>query len=355
MSGQNYLTDDRFDPLYAQVAERCGGVVPLLQTFLGFMRRKTDFFYVPPQGREAEAGFPAGVAERMLIHTFREQSKLPNPFSRPHHSARSAATVQAEMGRSTTGRESSSGAVPPPSSFPSSPPSATSTSPPPAAAASSRIVEVVDDEDVGMFEVDADEKEKVLKGVSTYNGKVTADMVWSQTLSDVTISLPIRGSVRAKEVVVDIGREGAVVKRKAASSGGEKSQNEVEKSMEWFEPVRSEECTWSIERGEGASLLVLTLEKVKETWWEKPFKQDTSDESTIDTTKVDSTRPIDDYDEATQAAIRKAAFDMQQQRLGKKTSDELTQEEALRKAWDAEGSPFKGMPFDPSVLAAVGG
>ena len=24
--------------------------------------------------------------------------------------------------------------------------------------------------------------------------------------------------------------------------------------------------------------------------------------------------------------------------------------EMLRKAWDAEGSPFKGTPFDPSVL-----
>ena len=26
------------------------------------------------------------------------------------------------------------------------------------------------------------------------------------------------------------------------------------------------------------------------------------------------------------------------------------QEEILRKAWDAEGSPFKGTPFDPSKI-----
>lgn len=32
------------------------------------------------------------------------------------------------------------------------------------------------------------------------------------------------------------------------------------------------------------------------------------------------------------------------------TSDQIQQEEMLRKAWDADGSPFKGQPFDPNIL-----
>lgn len=32
------------------------------------------------------------------------------------------------------------------------------------------------------------------------------------------------------------------------------------------------------------------------------------------------------------------------------TSEQRKQHEMLRKAWDAEGSPFKGSPFDPSAI-----
>ena len=75
----------------------------------------------------------------------------------------------------------------------------------------------------------------------------------------------------------------------------------------------------------------------------------------IDTTKVDSTRDVSDYDGETQGHIRKIMFDQHQKRLGKPTSDEMKNEDMLRKAWDAEGSPFKGTPFDPSKLNLSGG
>ena len=51
-----------------------------------------------------------------------------------------------------------------------------------------------------------------------------------------------------------------------------------------------------------------------------------------------------------QGAIRKIMFDQEQKRKGLPTSDELKNEDMLRKAWDAEGSPFKGTPFDPSAI-----
>ena len=48
-------------------------------------------------------------------------------------------------------------------------------------------------------------------------------------------------------------------------------------------------------------------------------------------------------------------FDQHQKRLGKPTSDELKNEDMLRAAWNAEGSPFKGQPFDPSMVNLSGG
>ena len=57
-----------------------------------------------------------------------------------------------------------------------------------------------------------------------------------------------------------------------------------------------------------------------------------------------------DYDDETQGAIRKIMFDQHQKRLGQPTSDEIKNNEMLKKAWDAPGSPFQGQPFDPSKL-----
>lgn len=36
--------------------------------------------------------------------------------------------------------------------------------------------------------------------------------------------------------------------------------------------------------------------------------------------------------------------------MGLPSTDEEKQYDVLKKAWDAEGSPFKGTPFDPSKL-----
>jgi len=70
---------------------------------------------------------------------------------------------------------------------------------------------------------------------------------------------------------------------------------------------------------------------------------------------VDSTRQVYDYDGETQGAIRKIMFDQDQKRRNLPTSDEIQNEDMLRKAWDAEGSPFKGTPFDPKMVNFSGG
>ena len=40
---------------------------------------------------------------------------------------------------------------------------------------------------------------------------------------------------------------------------------------------------------------------------------------------------------------------------GLKPSEEIQQEDMLRQAWDAPGSPFAGQPFDPSAVNWGGG
>jgi Spy/CpxP family protein refolding chaperone len=88
------------------------------------------------------------------------------------------------------------------------------------------------------------------------------------------------------------------------------------------------------------------LEKAEERIWGTVFKGDPE----IDTSKVNNTKPLQDFDEETQGAIRKIMYEQQRKQMGLPTTEEEHQYDALKKAWDAEGSPFRGQPFDPSKI-----
>ncbi|KAF4318616.1 hypothetical protein BBI17_007195 [Phytophthora kernoviae] len=98
------------------------------------------------------------------------------------------------------------------------------------------------------------------------------------------------------------------------------------------EKIRADESIWSLESNH---TLNISLEKIKPTWWASALKGDPE----IDTTQVDSRRNIQEYDEATQGAIRKAVFDQRQQQLN--GGMPLTPEEQImQNAKDLPGSPF---------------
>lgn len=48
--------------------------------------------------------------------------------------------------------------------------------------------------------------------------------------------------------------------------------------------------------------------------------------------------------------IRELQWNQEQKLKGLPTSEELRNIEILKKAWNADGSPFKGQEFDPSIL-----
>lgn len=60
-------------------------------------------------------------------------------------------------------------------------------------------------------------------------------------------------------------------------------------------------------------LIIHFLDKTTEAWWDKLFIS----EPTLDTTKLNCNRPIEDLPQDTQAMIRKMQWDNQQKLLGK--------------------------------------
>jgi len=175
-------------------------------------------------------------------------------------------------------------------------------------------------------------------GSSTYNGAQNENYSWSQTLKETTVEIPFPKGTKNKDLDIVIAKQ----KLKVGLKG---KPPVLEGPLP--EKIDMEDSTYVIESG----VVEVTLVKTRETWW----KNVVEGEPEIDTQKVDSVRSVHDYDDETQAGIRKIMFDQEQKKKGLPTSDQLSQEDMLRKAWDADGSPFKGQPFDPSVLAPTDG
>eukprot|EP00392_Amoebophrya_sp_AT5.2_P014614 g14775.t1 len=122
---------------------------------------------------------------------------------------------------------------------------------------------------------------------------------WSQSLDEVTIEFVLEREVKSKEVKVAILQEKVRIELDGKSVLDEKL----------FERVEPSQCIWNLE---DKKKVVLSLDKIRKTWWKSVFL----DGHEIDTTKVESVKRIDDYDGETQGAIRKIVFDQNQKHLG---------------------------------------
>ena len=172
----------------------------------------------------------------------------------------------------------------------------------------------------------------------TYNGGVTDKYKWSQTLNelDVQIDLPI--NTKPKDVTVLITNTHLTVSVNTADQ--QLTQVLIEGDLPY--KVLTDSSIWMVESG----VIHVSLEKAKERMWGSVFEGETE----IDLTKVDAVKDISDLDPESQAAVSRVIFDQHQKNQGKPQSHEIETYNLLEKAWDVEGSPFKGTPFDPSKV-----
>lgn len=112
---------------------------------------------------------------------------------------------------------------------------------------------------------------------------------------------------------------------------------------EFGEKINVNESNWSIEDGKS---LVLFLEKGQERIWKSAFKG----HKEIDTKKVDNSKKIDEFDTDTQAALNKIVYEQNRKKNGLMTTEEEKKFNAMKDAWNAPDSPFRGQPFDPSMF-----
>lgn len=187
-------------------------------------------------------------------------------------------------------------------------------------------------------EVESHTKSKLgLTPADTFNGAEYETYCWSQTFSDVDLKVFVPESLKK-------GKDLEVIIKNNSIKVSLKSNKEAPlMDSPLVSEVKGEECMWSLHPGR---YVQITLEKKVQTWWKSVFVG----EPEIDQKSIDNTLNIHEMDAESQDDYRRVMFDMEQKRQGKPTIKELETQEMLKKAWNAENSPFAGSEYDPSIV-----
>jgi len=309
------MEEGRFDPLLLNIAQQCQGIDELLEVFLSFLRRKTDFY----------TGATADKVEETVRYAVRKQMALVERTMQEQRQAREAEEKRRQDRlRATKLKEAEEQKA-------MKNAAATTSS-------SSSLVEVGSDGtfDVSSFAAAApiekkanskkaeDNPENVEEGEEAEvkeappgNGGTTEHYVWTQQLAEVTVNVPVPVGTRSRDLVVDIGKKRLRV--------GLKGQPPMVDG-ELHKPVKVDDSFWTVEDGRE---VVVNLQKENGMeWWKCVVVGDPE----IDTSKVNpENSKLSDLDAETRQTVEKMMFDQRQKQMGLPTSEELKKREMLEK------------------------
>lgn len=327
------MADGKFDDLLLGLASKHKNVEELSYSVLSFFERRTDLFHVmeTPQDR---MGFQAGAAEQMLLKHFRFFQRRHIERCQPH-------LVYSGGDGAGTGEPAASAGSGEPPDVPDEAEAGAGggrSAPAPAAAPAAEPEPSPSGEGSADAQKPAlpENTRKMMKHISTWNGAVTDKYYWSQSLAEVTLEIEVEQGCRAKDIQVDL----TGTRLSAKCRGNTVLEGKL------HEKILVEDSVWHLDDNR----VVFSMEKVRHTWWKCVLEGDQE----IDTTKVESTRSMEEYDGETQGAIRKIMFDQNQKAKGEPTSDQIRTAEIMKEAWNAPNSPFRGSEFDPTLLNLSG-
>ncbi|XP_018318910.1 nuclear migration protein nudC [Agrilus planipennis] len=314
MSGDCDKTE-QFDGLFLSIAQHHPqGPSQLLDTFVSFLRRKTDFF----------SGGQDGAWEKMVMSTFRKHDKIykdERDAELKEKKEKEAAKLAAAQKKTTKAQQPSSS---------SDHAQITELTDAEAEklqeelnAAKSKKPETVPSEETPtvskVIEEDEEESEKGKLLPNKGNGCDLEKYSWTQTLQDLEVRIPLNVNFKArqKDVVVNITKKHLTC--------GVKGQPPIIDDDLPYE-IKVEESTWVIEDGR---LILLTMEKVnKMNWWSKLVVSDPE----ISTKKINpEPSKLSDLDGETRGLVEKMMYDQRQKEMGLPTSDEQKKQDVLKK------------------------
>ena len=297
------MDDDKFDGMYMNLAGSVGGIDPLLDSFFGFLRRKTDFF-----AGAADSSMP----ENKVMEAFKKNK------ARADEDAREKAIKDKKKKEEEQKRKERIAAEKLAKQQKTE---------------ESRVEDITDQvANQGSSSAAASGEEKKAEGeddsgegtgiAPVENGAVHDHYRWTQSLQDLNVYIPVPAGTKAKHLVIDIKKKSLLTKvqgKDAVLDG------------ELFAAVKLEDCFWSIEDDAttGGRLVSITLTKVNQMEW---WKHVTTDQPEINTQKVEpENSKLSDLDGETRQTVEKMMYDQRQKAAGLPTADEQSKQDMLKK------------------------
>lgn len=323
------MEDERFDGLFLNVAQQCQGIDPLLDSLFSFLRRKTDFFVGVSHDKAEEVVLKvvrkhAALSERTEAVKKAERQKEELKRKEKLEKKRKEEELEIEKQRLANAKDLKFKSTAKPDDdvievsddgvFDVSS-TATSTPPPVPVEADDPLanipeIKVNDSPSKG-------EEEEDPTPPPPGNGGSTDKYVWTQTLGDLNVVIPVPIGTKTKMLSVDITNKRLKV--------GMKGQPPIIDG-EFHKRVIVDDCFWTLEDGREISLSLQKENKME--WWKCVIVGDVE----IDTTKVQpENSKLGDLDAETRQTVEKMMFDQRQKAMGLPSSEELQKQEMLKK------------------------
>ncbi|XP_034565418.1 nudC domain-containing protein 3 [Notolabrus celidotus] len=344
---------EMYDNALLGILQHVGNIQDFLQIYFGFLYRKTDFYRLL-SGPSDQMGFPPGVAEKMVLKTYRlfekvadhdRERKLSELRRKQESQCLPPAAIQElEIAAEETEEQSTEGAQAQssssdPASVPDPAPSEASGGSQPSSSDSSGTGSGPTSQGAAACTNPGEEGQGTFQAhPDSYNGAVRDNYTWSQDYTDVEVRVLVpKTVVKGRQVSVSLQTSSV---RVCMRDGAEET---TLMEGEFMHKINSENSLWSLEPG---NCVVLSLSKTSEVWWNAVLKG----EQEIDVNQINRERSMASVDDEEHAVLDRLTFDYHQKLQGKPQSHEIKVHEMLKKGWDAEGSPFKGQQFDPSMF-----
>jgi len=336
MSSPNFADDDRFDGLYMNVAQSARGIEPMLDTVFSFLRRKTDFFS-GPQGQGTNAAvekvnevlakhveiFEAAQKKKLAAEEARRKKKEAAEAAKRKKEAEKAAAAAKEEGVIELGEEGfdvSSGPGPSPekkveaAAVPQAPTDEKAAKPATAISNADGAAANPKNDDGN-----ADDEEDSSPPPVGNGGTVAGKYVWTQTLSELNVVVPLPDNTRGRDLDVTIGKKRLRVGLKSFAP-----DRIIDSPLQ--KTIICDDSFWTVEDG---NRLVINLQKLNQMeWWPSVCEGDPE----INLQKIQpENSQLSDLDGETRQTVEKMMFDQRQKTLGLPTSEEQKKFEILEK------------------------
>ncbi|XP_024543034.1 protein BOBBER 1 isoform X1 [Selaginella moellendorffii] len=291
--------------LEALLKEHNDQPLELLKTVIGFLTRRSAAF--PDEYFERQLSEIVSSAKRRRVDG-KKKNAVPVPEAAPSRDFESEHKHKASGGGSS-GKQSASAAV---------------------QETKNEVKEVESSDSTGL---------KINAG----NGADLEKYSWTQTLSELTVQIPVAKEIKARDIVCDIKKN-----HLKAGLKGQPPILEVSEGIlfpilshccffcyqgDLYASVKVDDCFWSIDAGDGKKeaekfLSILLTKTNRMEWWKNVVKG----EPEIDTQKVEpENSKLGDLDAETRQTVEKMMYDQRQKAMGLPSSEDQQKQEMLKK------------------------